>query len=715
MSVERLRRNGGVRKTYVENSDNDDDDALQADANDNDSQQSDVDSLATDSDDDELEYERSHTLIMEPEMLPSGRPSVDKILACRVIPPGWIPASAEAAALVNATAFASTAPSADTVQITTLTAPSDQSGASVSRVVDIIRSDDDVNDAHTSEASKKSKKRKASDLSSSPSPSPQPTLSVRFPSLSVHNALLIETSELLMSYTGHHFLCTFKHMSLLHTAWLPLWSLMEEGVKMKIKVLRFIRSELVLLEGEDDEQEEELIDSDSVLVDKILAVREGRRRADIDGIRMWWPQQTHTKARHKHDLQHATNSTSSSSSSSALYANDTHEYLVKWSTLPYSSSTWERQADFQDSLKIQQFITHSLPPTPQQVQLRLHPVRPASSAWSKLSDSSEYKNGNLLRPWQVEGVSWLLYSWYNRKGSILADEMGLGKTVQIVTTLQHISRCYVTGPFLVIVPLSTIQHWKREFELWTDMNVVLLQGSKHDRDMIREYEWYYRDEQGNEQWHDQLYKFNVCIATYESILAETALLSRVRWAVTSVDEAHRLKNKESKLFKVLSQFHSEHRILLTGTPIQKQHRGAVDAASLHRPQILRLSARLPSRLWQPAEHGAGDRPAAATVAILAAAYEGGRGQEAATQGGDHHRGGADNAAEAILSSSVGTQSHVAEPRCEGQQCAEAAQCRHAAEENLFSSIFNGGGGGEGVRREERGGEAASTDQTAVAS
>ena len=541
----------------MENSDHDDDSVQIVDADNNRGQRSDVDSLATDSDD-EREYERNHTLVMEAEMLQSGRPAVDKILACRVMPPGWMPASPEAAALMNTTIIAATSPDSDAVHITTLTAPSDSPGASVNRTVDIIKPDD------VDETSKKSRKRKASDMSTSPSPSPPPTHSTRFPSLSVANALLIETSELLMSYANHHFLCTFKHMSLLHTAWLPLWSLMEEGVKMKIKVLRFIRSELVLLEGEDDEQEEELIDADSVQVDKILAVREGRRRPDIDGVRMWWPQQTHNKARHKHDLHHASNCSSSSSSS----AYDTHEYLVKWSTLPYSASTWERPADFQDTLRIQQFLAHSLPPSPQEVQKRLNPVRPAPSSWSKLPDSAEYKNGNLLRPWQVEGVSWLLYSWYNRKGSILADEMGLGKTVQIVTTLDHISRCYVTGPFLVIVPLSTIQHWKREFELWTDMNVVLLQGSKHDRDMIREYEWYYRDEQGDEQWQEQLYKFNVCIATYESILSETSLLSRIRWAVISVDEAHRLKNKESKLFKVLSQFHSEHRILLTGTPIQ---------------------------------------------------------------------------------------------------------------------------------------------------
>ena len=146
--------------------------------------------------------------------------------------------------------------------------------------------------------------------------------------------------------------------------------------------------------------------------------------------------------------------------------------------------------------------------------------------------------------------------------------MGLGKTVQIVACLQHIASVYSPGPFLVIVPLSTIQHWKRELELWTDMSVCLLQGSKHDRDMIREYEWHLRDAAGAELWPDRLYKFSVCIATYESVLAEAALLSRVQWRLCAIDEAHRLKNKDSKLFKALSLLRTEHRVLLTGTPIQ---------------------------------------------------------------------------------------------------------------------------------------------------
>ena len=144
-------------------------------------------------------------------------------------------------------------------------------------------------------------------------------------------------------------------------------------------------------------------------------------------------------------------------------------------------------------------------------------------------------------------------------------------------------RAYAEGPFLVIVPLSTIQHWRREFEQWTDMNVVLLQGSKHDRDMIVEYEWYFRDANGEVKWKDAAYKFHVCIATYESVLSETTLLSKVRWRSCVIDEAHRLKNRESKLFKALSQIKSEHKILLTGTPIQNKSAHQHTPLTTHHP------------------------------------------------------------------------------------------------------------------------------------
>ena len=98
-----------------------------------------------------------------------------------------------------------------------------------------------------------------------------------------------------------------------------------------------------------------------------------------------------------------------------------------------------------------------------------------------------FKNGNTLRDYQIDGLNWLLTSYYKKSGSILADEMGLGKTVQIVTTIDHLGRVEGLGPFLVVVPLSTIQHWEREFKAWSDINVCIYHEQKREwRNVLRE-------------------------------------------------------------------------------------------------------------------------------------------------------------------------------------------------------------------------------------
>jgi len=70
-----------------------------------------------------------------------------------------------------------------------------------------------------------------------------------------------------------------------------------------------------------------------------------------------------------------------------------------------------------------------------------------------------------------------LLSLFTRQNCILADEMGLGKTVQSIAFLQAVYDYGIHTPFLVIAPLSTIGNWQREFETWTDLNVIVYHGS----------------------------------------------------------------------------------------------------------------------------------------------------------------------------------------------------------------------------------------------
>lgn len=73
--------------------------------------------------------------------------------------------------------------------------------------------------------------------------------------------------------------------------------------------------------------------------------------------------------------------------------------------------------------------------------------------------------------------------------------MGLGKTIQSITFLYEIFSMGIRGPFLIIAPLSTITNWEREFRTWTHMNVIVYHGSQISRQMILQYEMFYRDAQ----------------------------------------------------------------------------------------------------------------------------------------------------------------------------------------------------------------------------
>ena len=140
---------------------------------------------------------------------------------------------------------------------------------------------------------------------------------------------------------------------------------------------------------------------------------------------------------------------------------------------------------------------------------------------------------------------------------ILADEMGLGKTLQTVsvlgvTTLDLLDR----KPHLVIVPLSVLGNWQREFAKWCPaLKVVKLHGDREARQHTVQHEL-------------RSGTFNVCVTTYEVLALEAAALRKISWAFLVVDEAHRLKNENSRLAQMARSMSAAHRVLLTGTPIQ---------------------------------------------------------------------------------------------------------------------------------------------------
>ncbi|ETV98551.1 hypothetical protein, variant [Aphanomyces invadans] len=188
--------------------------------------------------------------------------------------------------------------------------------------------------------------------------------------------------------------------------------------------------------------------------------------------------------------------------------------------------------------------------------------------------SPTFKGGRTLRAYQVDGLNWMISCWKAKRSCLLADEMGLGKTVQVVSFLEHLrTEEDIRGPFLVVVPLSTLQHWRREIEDWTDMNVCVYhdvgeRGTKYTgkdlRSLIRMQGWYYP----NMTHTKSVFKFNVCLTTFETILADFEEFESIHWRLLAVDEAHRLKSAGSRVLKQMRVLNVDRKLLLTGTPLQ---------------------------------------------------------------------------------------------------------------------------------------------------
>lgn len=150
---------------------------------------------------------------------------------------------------------------------------------------------------------------------------------------------------------------------------------------------------------------------------------------------------------------------------------------------------------------------------------------------------------------------------------VCCAEMGLGKTLQTVAFLSvlHYERD-IRGPFLLVVPLITVDAWRREVLKWTpEIDAIVYVGNKTARQRIQEYEFY---QAGKTGVRTKRPAFNILITTYEMLVMDKNVLHQFNWEFLAVDEAHRLRNLNSKLFEALSDFNCANRLLITGTPLQ---------------------------------------------------------------------------------------------------------------------------------------------------
>ncbi|XP_007551428.1 chromodomain-helicase-DNA-binding protein 3 isoform X13 [Poecilia formosa] len=269
-----------------------------------------------------------------------------------------------------------------------------------------------------------------------------------------------------------------------------------------------------------------------------------------------------------------------------------YHYLVKWKDLTYDQCTWER-----DDMDIPDFELHKAnywrhrdnilkedPDKPRKMTSKEGDGEEEESLSSPLTDPTiKYEEqpdfvtatGGTLHLYQLEGLNWLRFSWAQGTDTILADEMGLGKTIQTIVFLYSLFKeGHTKGPFLVSAPLSTIINWEREFEMWApDFYVVTYTGDKDSRAIIRENEFTFDDsiKAGKKAFklrREAPIKFHVLLTSYELVTIDQTALKSIDWACLVVDEAHRLKNNQSKFFRRLNDYKIDYKLLLTGTPLQ---------------------------------------------------------------------------------------------------------------------------------------------------
>uniref|UniRef100_A0A5B6YW35 Chromatin structure-remodeling complex protein SYD n=1 Tax=Davidia involucrata TaxID=16924 RepID=A0A5B6YW35_DAVIN len=183
----------------------------------------------------------------------------------------------------------------------------------------------------------------------------------------------------------------------------------------------------------------------------------------------------------------------------------------------------------------------------------------AHSIKESITEQPTCLHGGKLREYQMNGLRWLVSLYNNHLNGILADEMGLGKTVQVIALI-----CYLMetkndrGPFLVVVPSSVLPGWESEINFWApSIHKIVYSGPPEDRRRLFKERIVHQ-------------KFNVLLTTYEYLMNkhDRPKLSKIHWHYIIIDEGHRIKNASCKLNAELKHYHSSHRLLLTGTPLQ---------------------------------------------------------------------------------------------------------------------------------------------------
>lgn len=159
-----------------------------------------------------------------------------------------------------------------------------------------------------------------------------------------------------------------------------------------------------------------------------------------------------------------------------------------------------------------------------------------------------------MRNYQQEGLKFLAYVSSLKLGAILADDMGLGKTLQALAWLEHLRDKDGASPCLVICPASVVYNWQREAQKFVDGSKILLLTSGEERHGLRK----------------EIPGHDLVITNYALLRRDLDELRQFKFRAVILDEAQYIKNPDSQVAKAAKQIVSEHRLALTGTPLENR-------------------------------------------------------------------------------------------------------------------------------------------------
>lgn len=157
-----------------------------------------------------------------------------------------------------------------------------------------------------------------------------------------------------------------------------------------------------------------------------------------------------------------------------------------------------------------------------------------------------------LREYQHQGLNWLQFLREYGLNGILADDMGLGKTIQALShLLLEKEQGRLTGPSLIIAPTSVLFNWAKEIEKFTpSLSYIVINGAKRQENF------------------ELLKQYDIVITSYPLVLKDSEVHQQHVYYYLILDEAHYIKNPKTKLYQTMLTLKAEHKLCLTGTPME---------------------------------------------------------------------------------------------------------------------------------------------------